>query len=213
MKRHGNNKRAIAASAGATSAPVVVDDPIVIDQDGTIRIEVGRLRPPQNVYDADYAWVLVRRRGIVSLFFGKEAYGASRKLRTRLEVRFPAEPFVRHLWGNSRDFHERMRKYVGDAPDAERDQAKPESMEAEKDHSDWANVDYMAHSGTQACLDFFNLSPSGLAQFAQQKGSRGLLLTPVVRVQTTTDELLRLLDACEKIIPQLGVKVQENRDE
>ncbi len=188
--------------AGSTALDRIVD-PISVGSDGSIQISTAKLAAPQNVYDADYAWVQ-RRQGAVSLFFGKSSIDDSGKLRTRLELRYPREAFLNHLWKNSRNFHQKLREFLGQCPtDRSRDSINPAGMKADRDHSDWVNVDYIAHSGTQACLDFFNLSPPGVARLLNKQGSTSLVLAPVVRVQTTAAELCRLLDSCGVIADEI----------
>ena len=68
----------------------------------------------------------------------------------------------------------------------------------------WVNFDYIARTGTQASLDFFHLSPAGIANFKASQGTRDLNLQPVVRILTTTAQLLALLDDSEPIAEQLA---------
>ena len=77
----------------------------------SIAIDVSRLAPPQNIYDADCAGV-EHRRGDVRLFFGKLKLPRRDQLRSRIEIRYPVETFYKHLWQNSRGFHERLRQYA-----------------------------------------------------------------------------------------------------
>jgi hypothetical protein len=67
------------------------------------------------------------------------------------------------------------------------------SWDADRDHSEWANIETMAHSGTEASLDFYTLPASGIAKFMKGQGSSQLIVRPVVRVQMNIFELERLL--------------------
>lgn len=126
------------------------------------------------------------------------------RLRTRVELRYPYESFVAHFWENSRQFHERLKAYLSNHPfEEETADLDLLEMEAERDHSEWVNFDYLAHSGSQAALDFFHIPPSGIARFAQGQGTSGLALTPVLRVHTTSFQLCRLLDSCEIIAKEI----------
>jgi hypothetical protein len=200
--------RQLARAAEAGSSLERLSDPISIGPDGSLAIDVAKLGTPQNLYDADYAWPK-RRGGVVSLFFAKAHLDEPTRLRTRLELRYPIETFLHHLWKNSREFHARLKQFLSRRPqDKERDKLDPATMKADRDHSDWVNLDYLAHSGTEACLDFFQLSPGGLAMFAQGKGTSRLVMTPKVRVQTATEELCRLLDACAPIAQEIKEELE-----
>ena len=174
------------------------DDPITIGIDGSVRINTAKLHSPRNVYDADIAWVVRRRPEFVSLFFAKENVSQPGRLRTRVEIKYPIEPFFHHLWKNSRDFDAAIRKDkfpFNPAPDV----SELMRRDAEKDHSEWANFEIIARSGVHACLDFYLLSPSGIARLAMGGGSDWLEATGVLRVYTTTTELRHLFDEGESI--------------
>lgn len=174
---------------------------VSVDSSGkTLRIEWEKLKPPTNVYDADFAWA-AERHGTVSLFFGKE-HMSGKRLRTRMEIRFAPEPFVLNLWDDSVRFYNDLKaRRANSLPPAPPTRAPEELMgfESDREHSDWANFAYIAHHGTQASLDFFRLPPAGIARFATTGGTSYLEPDPIVRVHTTVWELLRLLDVCEPI--------------
>jgi len=181
-----------------TRSPVSTD-PITIGLDKSIRIDLSKLPTPGGVYDADVAWV-EHSVGRVSILFAKLSRNTKDTLRTRLEIRYPPEDFLRAFWGNSREFHKRLTTYCKAWPsDDARDKLHPESFKAEKDHSEWVNFDSMAHAGTEASVDFFLLPAADIARFAQGQGSSGLILTPVVRVNMSAFELLRLLDSAQDV--------------
>lgn len=196
-------QRAIAQVRGEPSAvgrAQIVEDPITIGPNRTINIDLGKLTAPTNVYDADFAW-LVHRPGVVSLFFAKQTLSKGTDFRTRLELRYPPEGLVNHLWRNSRDFHARLREFVEKWPkDEARDGFDPTKWTAQRDHSEWVNFEVLAHAGTEATLDFYSLPPVGVARFTKGAGSAGLQVSPVVRVQTTVFELLRLLDSAADVV-------------
>jgi len=50
------------------------------------------------MYDADTAWVEELSTGDVRLFFAKRDRNDSGQLRSRLEIRYPVENLVGHLW-------------------------------------------------------------------------------------------------------------------
>jgi hypothetical protein len=206
-------QRGLARFERPSSAEARAADPITVWADKSIRINGAALETPQQVYDADVAWVK-RRLGAVSLFFGKLKLDGPPKLRTRVELRYSPETFVYQFWKNATEFNERVAKYLEKfPPNAERDALKPEALEAEKDHSEWANFDYLAHSGHHASLDFFQLPPRGVALFMQDKGTSALKVVPILRVQTTTDELHRLLNAAGEIVAELAPQLPKPEGE
>ena len=196
-KRSSALRRADRGAAGRAS-------PLVLDAaQRTISINTSRLQAPQNIYDADLAGI-EHRVGDVRLFFGKLKWAVPDKLRTRIEVRYPVETFYKHFWNNSREFHEEIRAYMQQWPSAEeRKRPRLSEMEADKDHSEWANFDYMAHSGTEGAIDFFHLPPGGLARFAKTGSVDDLELEAILRVQLTVGELLALLDCCTAIAAEV----------
>src|SRR4051794_39064015 len=101
-------------AAGSQSA-VIASDPVTVGPDRTINVDVGRLPTPPNVYDADFAWV-EHVAGRVSFLFAKRNRDEPEKLRSRLEIRYPPENVAGHFWRNSRDFHDRVRKFVNQWP-------------------------------------------------------------------------------------------------
>jgi len=202
-KRKGGVTRFHGATRTAIAGQGVSEDPITLGADGSILINLTRLPAPDKIYDADLSWVR-RGRGYVSFFFGKENVDDPSKLRTRLEVKYAPEAFVRHFWRNSREFHEKMRTQLQSWPqDPSLEVVDGARMPAEKDHSEWANFDYMARSGTHGTIDFFLLPAPGVARFIQGQGSSGLTLVPVVRVMMTVHELSRLLDLVDGMVDEV----------
>jgi hypothetical protein len=167
----------------------------------SISVDGAALESPRNVYDADITWIEMSRGGTVSIFFAKLARGRE-SLKSRIEIRYPPEDFFNHFWNNSRDFHERLRDFVHKWPVPE-PPPNVEDWPADKDHSEWVNFDYMAHSGTEGTIDFYHMPPSGIARYAQIEKPEVLELNPVVRVLLTSAELLRLLDRCEPIAREI----------
>lgn len=167
---------------------------------GQIQIDTIKLPTPQNSYDADFCWAVLRLEA-VSLFFAKQRISTENALRSRLELRFPVESFVKNFIEQSTEFRLKLRKERESAyvPQDSSVVAKWMEAETEKEHSEWVNLDLIAYSGTQALLDFFHLPPIAMAQFAKTKSLSPVQVAPVVRVLTTSTELCKLLAMCEKI--------------
>jgi len=184
---------------------VRVLDPISLGPDKAIRVDLSLLSAPSNVYDADFAWVEHRVGSAVSIFFGKASRDSKQQLRTRLEVRYPPEGFVSHFWGNTREFELSLRDFAAAWPqDKSRNEIDPSTWPAARDHSEWVGFEAMAHSGTEAMLDFYLLPAVGVARFHKSQGSSGLQVIPIVRVQMTIFELIRLFDLAVPIVDEIN---------
>lgn len=215
-RKHWKHKqlRSQSTTVARIERPESGDSEMLQLSDGAIRVAVGdrkailidssKLATPRNVYDADVSWVEHRPGASVSLFFGKLNRDKPEHLKSRIELRYPPEDFVRHFWGNSRDFHAKLRGVAERLPrDEWRDNVNPEKWPAEKDHSEWVNFDYIAFAGTQAAMDLFNLAPGGVARYSRGQGTAGLELHAVVRIQLTIFELVRLLAACGPVVDMI----------
>ena len=169
----------------------------------SIDINVDHLPPPTKVYDADVAWV-EHFPGDVRLFFGKYAKPNLQRFRSRVEVRYPAEAFYGHFWGHSREFHESLLNQT-QPPVREGQPPRDElcQLVSDKDYSEWANFDIMAHTGTEATVEFFHLPTIALTRFIRTGKIAALEVEPAVRVQMTTSELLALLDHCRGAIESI----------
>ena len=111
---------------------------------------------------------------------------------------------------NSSKFREKLREATSKMqPDLSRPEADYRSLPTDRAHSEWVNFDHMARSGTQASLDFYHLSPVGLARYVQKQGSDGLQMIPRVRVLTTMRELLRLLDSAQHLAREIEPTLPE----
>ena len=167
----------------------------------SIRVDLTKIEAPTQLYDADVAWI-EHRLGCVSLLFGK--LGPDREtLKSRLEVRYPAESFITTFWGNSLDFFEGLKKFVEQWPETVRETVDVSKWSAESIHSEWASFTYMSRSGSQSALDFYHISTSALARLARTGTVEGLRMRPVVRVQMTCFELLNLIDMSEPVVSEV----------
>ena len=70
------------------------------------------------------------------------------------------------------------------------DQRQLHELSADKDHSEWANFDFMGYSGTEAAMDFFHLPPGDIARFGKTGVAANLVLEPILRVQLGVGQLL-----------------------
>ena len=166
-----------------------------------ILINSSKLSSPPRMYDADVAWIEHQPGIPVSLFFGKVDRDQKERLKSRLQIKIPPEDFVRHFWRNSREFEKTVTTIRAALPaDSWRDAIAPERWTTKREHSEWANFDYMAVVGTQAAIDLYNVAVGGVARYSRGQGTAGLELHAIVRIQLTVFELTRLLRACAPVV-------------
>ena len=176
----------------------------------SIQIDGSRLEPPRDIYRAHLAWV-EHSPGSMCLLFATRDRDDPKRLKTRLELAYPVECFLRHFWKNSREFHERLTKFAEPWPsDPKRNEMRPETMSSVKDHAQIVNFDSIAHSGTEASIDFFHLPPSAVARYARNQATSGLELVPIVQIQLTTFELLQLLDSCRPVAEAIAAYLPQD---
>lgn len=171
-------------------------------EDRSISIDVSKLGPPQRTYDADLA-SLEHREGDIRLFFGKLKLPERNTLASRVEIRYPIESFYHHLWHNSRKFHDALRGRAASVLSRPLDQRQLHTLIADRDHSEWANFDFMGYSGTEAVIDFFHLPTTDIARFEKTGAAPNLGLEPILRVQLGVDQLLGLLESCAESVPEI----------
>ena len=108
------------------------------------------------------------------LLFGKrnraEAGGAGRAaLRFVTLQKISSTRFGRYR----RTFIVRLDAYVRLWPERRRVETLPEHLCATRSHSEWVTLRTVSHSGTEAALDFYHLSPFALARFVQTRNLKG----------------------------------------
>jgi hypothetical protein len=161
------------------------------------------LKVPERVYDADFSNAYLRHT-VVHLLFGKRSFNEPNQLRSRLELKYPAEAFFQHFWGNSRQFQVGASEQAAKWPsNIRRDEIDLWQMRAERDHSEWVNFSYIARHGSQASIDFFFVTPAGIAKFAKSHSSGDLEIVSQVRVLMTLHELVMLLELCGPIAQEI----------
>jgi hypothetical protein len=144
---------------------------------------------PDRFYYADYCDVQRARSGF-GLFFGKLIPGTSR-LRTKIEIDFPEEMFVRQLWATSRDFHKTVQMV------AEKMHFPPvDGLEdTDKVQTFRSNNVFMGMWGEEAVMDFYYISPRDI-HFAKQQHRGDVGLEPVIRVVMSTALVFEFLEKC-----------------
>jgi hypothetical protein len=172
-----------------------------------IGIDYSKVDPPERSYYADYS-LLEKGRFGYSLTFGKFMPGTTR-LRTKIEISFPAEMFVKQLWGTSRDFHKTVEELVqkmGFSP-------SPVTLEEDTDKVQTfrSNNVFMGVWGEEAVIDFYYMSPRDI-YYIRTKKATDVELQPVVRVAMPTQLIYEFLEQCRPFVessPELEILTSE----
>lgn len=191
-KKHGLGiPRALEVSSTGPVTMRIVEAPG--EGENRLHMELGidysKADVPERFYYADYCDVQGARSGY-SLIFGKLNPGTSR-LRTKVDVTFPEEMFRLQLWGNSRDFHQGIRRIAEkvDFPPVERVE------DTDKVQSFRSNNVFMGMWGEESVMDFYYLSPRDI-HFVRKRQKHEVALEPVIRVVLPTALLFEFLEKC-----------------
>lgn len=164
-------------------------------------IDYGKAEVPERSYYADYCEVREARLGY-SLVFAKLIPG-SRRLRTKVEVAFPAEMFRLQLWGGSREFHKTVQRLAGSA-----ELPRVTNVEdTDKVQSFRSNNAFMGVWGEEALIDFYYLSPRDM-HFVRMRQKADAFLEPVVRIVMGTGLMLEFLEACRPFAERLSAEAR-----
>lgn len=188
-------------------------DPVTIGAaDRSIRVDLGALPAPTNIYDAD-TWWLEREAGFVVLYFGQFKGRDREALRTRLKIKYPNEALVHHLWQHSRKFHEDLRTVIDRWP-SDPLRIGPTDISnwpVEKEHSDWVNFDSLSRTSGQATIDFYHLPPPSVVRFVKGNNTSDLTFNPVVRVLLGLYQLFELLERVESVVEDVRAMLPEDQ--
>jgi hypothetical protein len=161
-----------------------------------LKVEYDKAEVPARAYYADYCDVIKGRSG-VSLLFGKLKPGTS-VLRNKVEIVFPEELFVRQLWKNSRNLHERMREEFARRPL----EPIPDLTDTDTVQAFRANNVMMIGARDEALMDFYYIAPTEV-HYAYLKKKAEITLDPVIRIVLSGSLVFELLEKCEKIVEQI----------
>jgi len=156
---------------------------------------------PEHFYVADYVYG-ANLDSDVLLVFGKRERSdvkdlKEEKLRSKVEVFFPALNFVTQFWKSSREFHENLRKSV-EAQHYQLHDVPLSDAYAEKVQTLHSNNAMLVQSAGEAMIDFFYISPRDL--FLKPRRNQEVGLEALVRILLSPPLLLSLLDACAPIV-------------
>lgn len=184
---------------------------VSIDSDKSIRLNVGSLPSPENVYDAD-AWWVDRQAGHVALYFAQFSGSDQKKLRTRLKIKYPNEALVHHLWEHSRTYYEDLKPLMATFPV---DPLKVpvvdiSKLTAEKEHSNWANFEAMSRTASQAAIDFYHVAPPAAVKFLNSGDVNDIVPAPVVRILMGLYQQFEMLQKIETMISDVRAMMPES---
>jgi hypothetical protein len=205
--------RLLRASPVRTSSSVPYAAPssheyLVLNGDGTISVDPTKLEPPQNIYSAEHAWVEASE-GSVNLIFAQGADPENRLL-SRLKIAYTLEHFYLQLWVPSREFHQKLKDNVAKLPTLAVEDSKQDvkMWKADQHATLCVNYSFFVQAGSDAVLDFYNLTPNAMFLFGRTQDLRKLAFEPKARVQISSHELLRLLDSCSALADEMKPKVE-----
>jgi hypothetical protein len=213
--RYHQNARIVARDQRSTTATSQAVE-LVGEQKGAVRIQMlraggrtdvsliqfaldfSKADPPDRAYYADYCDVVKARSGY-SLYFGKLISGTI-QLRTKVEIAFPEDMFVRQLWKSSRDLHDTARKIWEKAPLEELRGAH----DTDKVQSFRANNVFMALLGEESLFDFYYIAPSEV-HFVRTGQRSQVHLEPIVRITLPSSMVFEFLEKCRIHIEKIGL--------
>jgi len=170
----------------------------------TISIDYTNAPIPNHYYVTDYFEVKDLDPQVLFIFGKKtNVAGNERKLRSKLEIYFPAFFFIQQFWKSSRNFHEGLRKFAA-SNGYSSDIPSVISEEIEKTQTMHSNNLLMVQSGGECMMDFFYLSPRDF--LLRTPKNLNVDLEALVRVIMSHTLLLGFLDSCEPIAETLSGK-------
>lgn len=156
-------------------------------------IDYHKAEVPDRAYYSDYCDVVKDRSGF-TFIFGKLVPGTS-TLRTKIEIAFPEDMFVRQLWGSSREFH----KGVANVAQKMRFETIGKVEDTDKVQTFRSNNSFMGMFGEESVIDFYYISPKDM-QALMTNNISNATLEPVVRAVMGTALIAEFLDKCGTIL-------------
>jgi hypothetical protein len=162
-----------------------------------MRIDYEKAEAPAKAYYSDYCDV-IHGRGGVSLIFGKVNPGTS-QLRSKIEVVFPEEMFVRQLWKNTRHLEPVVKHEFQKRPLEPIAAAQPNLDVAQSFRSNNVFLIVMAE---EALMDFYYIAPTEV-HYAFTRKRTEIQLDPVLRVVLPSSLVFELLEKAKPIVERL----------
>ena len=183
-----------------------IDGPAETPTSICLQVDYADAPAPTDYYVADYFYVENAGPNVLMVFGKMEG---SDKLRTKLEVFFPASHFVNQLWKSSRDFHQSMRDYVAKF-DYQPGTPGQRGLVAEKSQTLHSNNVFMAISGGDSMMDFYYISPREM--YYRPRRKQAINLEPLARVIISPPLLLGFLNECDGVAESLSKKFGDDHD-
>jgi hypothetical protein len=197
-----------------------VDGPLENPTGISLSIAYEEAPVPEHYYVADFFQIVPQDLEIL-LIFGKIDHPKTDRLRSKVEVVFPVDLFLRQLWKSSRAFQGTVTDFV------ERYKSKASdpggiSLEVEKVQTVHANNCLMVLSAGHAMIDFFYISAKEL--WLRPKRNEPIAIEALVRVITSGSVLLGFLKEADRVAKtyverlgteelELDVNGEEDKDE
>jgi len=158
---------------------------------------------PDRAYYSDYCNVVKDRFGF-TLIFGKLSPGTN-VLRTKIEIAFPSDMFVRQLWGTSREFHRVVRQIV---EKLEKSSPIEKVQDTDKVQTFRANNVFMGTWTEESVMDFYYISPRDMHSLANSRSvPQDVTVEPIVRVAMGTALILEFLDKTGTLVPENALEI------
>lgn len=156
---------------------------------------------PEHFYVADYVYVANLDSDVLLVFGkGERPEMPQEKLRSKVEVFFPAPVFVNQFWKSCRDFYVVLRKAV-EAQRYQVHEVPSSDVYTEKVQTLHSNNALIVLSGGESMIDFFYMSPRDV--FLKPRRNQEIRLEALVRILLAPPLLLSLLNACAPIAETL----------
>jgi len=165
-----------------------------------ISVRLSGVPPPASTFVAD-RMSAEKRHGAVSLVFDKLALSPKERVKDRLEVWMAYEPFMAMLASaEAEPFRSRLEDWLAANRHLDDDAAPRLTPDgADRESTMRANVTRIAHSGSEAEICFYAISPNRLSSATADKTSGRIQLEGVVAVTGTTSEVSRFLQDCRRV--------------
>lgn len=183
-----------------------LEGPIESPTNIQLKVDYTDAPVPRDYYVADYFYVEDHDPNVLFVFGKLDGSNGTVKLRTRLEIHFPALFFVNQLLASSKKFHESVRAYA-QRFQYEATKAGEKNVSAEKTQTLHSNNVLMCLSGGDSVMDFYYISPRDM--YFKPRNNRNIELEPLARVIIDPPTLLGFLDECSKIAGPLISKFAE----
>jgi hypothetical protein len=167
-----------------------------------LSLNLADLDPPEQEFEADAMWAIVRR-GAVSLLLDRLSFADESLVEARVEMRLSFEAFA-NFWASTQQepFIASFRKWVERHPGTERAATGAETKAPPERAVLRAHVVRVSYVETDSELMFYGYPISAMSQVINQ-GANSVPMHGVLRVTCTTETLARFMAACTDVARQI----------